>query len=104
MQACNRMSNHCVPLYDSLGENAIEYIVDHAECTCVFLSSDKFPQFVKVGRTVCLVLKHICCFCNKFTASFACFCVWLEAEGVDGWTYLHMCVCVCVCVRVWAGR
>eukprot|EP00967_Tisochrysis_lutea_P055941 scaffold70505_cov19-Tisochrysis_lutea.AAC.2 len=38
----------CVPLYDSLGENAVEYIVDHAECTCVFLSSDKFPQLVKV--------------------------------------------------------
>ncbi len=30
-QACNRMSMQCVPLYDSLGENAIEYIVNHSE-------------------------------------------------------------------------
>lgn len=30
-QACNRMSYMCVPLYDSLGENAIEFIVRHAE-------------------------------------------------------------------------
>ena len=33
-QACNRMAMHCVPLYDSLGENAIEYIVNH-RCACV---------------------------------------------------------------------
>lgn len=30
MQACNRMSIYCVPLYDSLGEHAIEYIINHS--------------------------------------------------------------------------
>jgi len=59
MQACNRMSNMCVPLYDSLGENAVEYIVDHAECTCVFLSSDKFPQLVKALDKITGPLKTI---------------------------------------------
>jgi long-subunit acyl-CoA synthetase (AMP-forming) len=53
------MSNHCVPLYDSLGENAIEYIVDHAECTCVFLSSDKFPQFVKASAIFLLAVRKV---------------------------------------------
>jgi long-chain acyl-CoA synthetase len=35
------MSLYCVPLYDSLGENAIEYIVTHSEATIVFVASDK---------------------------------------------------------------
>lgn len=30
MQACNRMNLYCVPLYDTLGENAIDYIVAHS--------------------------------------------------------------------------
>eukprot|EP01025_Chloroclados_australasicus_P041652 TRINITY_DN4426_c0_g1_i1.p1 TRINITY_DN4426_c0_g1~~TRINITY_DN4426_c0_g1_i1.p1 ORF type:complete len:662 (-),score=87.70 TRINITY_DN4426_c0_g1_i1:314-2299(-) len=45
MQACNRMGYVCVPLYDSLGENAVEYIVDHAECQAVFIQSKKYPVF-----------------------------------------------------------
>jgi len=30
MQACNRMTIYCVPLYDSLGESAIDYIISHS--------------------------------------------------------------------------
>ena len=47
MQACNRQSTYCVPLYDSLGEDAIEYIVDHASCSIVFVSALKFPGLVE---------------------------------------------------------
>ncbi|PNH12187.1 Long chain acyl-CoA synthetase 5 [Tetrabaena socialis] len=47
MQACNRMSMHCVPLYDSLGENAIEYIVNHSEAVAAFVSSEKLPALAK---------------------------------------------------------
>jgi len=47
MQACNRMSLYCVPLYDSLGENAVEYIVTHSESTVVFASAAKVPTLVK---------------------------------------------------------
>ena len=47
MQACNRQSIYCVPLYDSLGEDAIEYIVDHASCSIVFVSALKFPGLVE---------------------------------------------------------
>jgi long-chain acyl-CoA synthetase len=42
------MSLHCVPLYDSLGENAIEYIVNHAEVVVAFCDTAKLPALVKV--------------------------------------------------------
>ena len=47
MQACNRQSAQCVPLYDSLGEDAIRYIIDHASCKIVFVSALKFPGLVE---------------------------------------------------------
>jgi hypothetical protein len=40
-QACNRMSYECVPLYDSLGENAIEYIMRHSEMAAAFVAGPK---------------------------------------------------------------
>lgn len=46
-QACNRQNLYCVPLYDSLGEHAIEFIIKHAEATCVFTQSDKFGTLAK---------------------------------------------------------
>ncbi len=30
LQGCNRMSLACVPVYDTLGDNAVEYIIQHA--------------------------------------------------------------------------
>mmetsp|Transcript_7223 Transcript_7223/g.17706 ORF Transcript_7223/g.17706 Transcript_7223/m.17706 type:complete len:658 (-) Transcript_7223:215-2188(-) len=36
-----------VPLYDTLGENAVEYITNHAECTTVFVSEENYPSFMK---------------------------------------------------------
>ncbi|EFJ51208.1 hypothetical protein VOLCADRAFT_73402 [Volvox carteri f. nagariensis] len=47
MQACNRMSLQCVPLYDSLGENAVEYIINHSESVAAFCSTQKLPALVK---------------------------------------------------------
>ncbi|KAF5827353.1 hypothetical protein DUNSADRAFT_795 [Dunaliella salina] len=35
MEAMNRMSAVCVPLYETLGENAIEYIVEHSDTKLV---------------------------------------------------------------------
>lgn len=46
MQACNRMGLTCVPLYDTLGENAIEYIVNHSESQIVFVAATKMAKFV----------------------------------------------------------
>ena len=46
-QACNRTASYCVPLYDSLGENAIEFIIKHSEATIVFVASDKAANLAK---------------------------------------------------------
>ncbi len=46
-QACNRVNAQCVPLYDSLGENAIEFIIAHSESSITFVSTDKFPALAK---------------------------------------------------------
>eukprot|EP00803_Ostreobium_quekettii_P005717 evm.model.scf_27.6 EVM.evm.TU.scf_27.6 scf_27:41716-47095(+) len=48
IQACNRMSYTCVPLYDSLGENAVEYILGHSGACAVFVSKAKFSQLAGV--------------------------------------------------------
>lgn len=44
MQACNRQGLYCVPLYDSLGENAIEYILQHSEASAVFVEASKLQR------------------------------------------------------------
>ncbi|GAQ85275.1 Long-Chain Acyl-CoA Synthetase [Klebsormidium nitens] len=41
MQAYNSQSVFCVPLYDTLGENAVEYILNHAEVAIVFFQAEK---------------------------------------------------------------
>jgi long-chain acyl-CoA synthetase len=38
---------YCVPLYDSLGEHAIEYIIKHSESTIVFAQAAKLATLAK---------------------------------------------------------
>ena len=40
-QACNRQNLFCVPLYDSLGENAVQFILEHSPASAVFVAADK---------------------------------------------------------------
>ncbi|KAL4435216.1 hypothetical protein ABPG77_001898 [Micractinium sp. CCAP 211/92] len=47
MQACNRNTISCVPLYDVLGDNTVEYIIDHSESSIVFVAADKLPVLAK---------------------------------------------------------
>ena len=47
MQACNRQGYFCVPLYDTLGENAVEYIISHSGTSALFASADKLPTLAK---------------------------------------------------------
>ncbi|KAF7149555.1 hypothetical protein RHSIM_Rhsim02G0242900 [Rhododendron simsii] len=44
MQACNAHRLTCVPLYDTLGANAVEYIINHAEVTIAFAHEKKVPE------------------------------------------------------------
>merc|ERR1719443_2504722 len=47
MQGVNRMGMHCVPLYDTLGANAVEFILNHSEAGIAFASADKLPKLTQ---------------------------------------------------------
>ncbi|XP_062230632.1 long chain acyl-CoA synthetase 1-like [Phragmites australis] len=46
MQACNGYSLICVPLYDTLGAGAVDYIIDHAEIDVVFIQDKKIKEIL----------------------------------------------------------
>ena len=47
MQACNATNVYCVPLYDTLGENAVEFILNHSEATLCFCDQAKVGKLAK---------------------------------------------------------
>ncbi|KAK9812539.1 hypothetical protein WJX73_007361 [Symbiochloris irregularis] len=47
IQAANRSGSVLVPLYDSLGEDAVEYTVNHSQASAIFLQGAKFPALAK---------------------------------------------------------
>lgn len=47
MEACNAHSIVCVPLYDTLGITAVEYILNHAEISVAFVQEAKLPLMIK---------------------------------------------------------
>ena len=59
VQACNRMGYECVPLYDTLGENAIEYIIDHSEADFVVVAAAKMPNFTAALPKITQKLKGV---------------------------------------------
>jgi long-chain acyl-CoA synthetase len=46
------MSYVCVPLYETLGENAIEFILTHADVQLVFIEGNRMARMVKALRQV----------------------------------------------------
>jgi long-chain acyl-CoA synthetase len=46
MQACNGYSLICVPLYDTLGAGAVDYIIDHAEIDVIFIQDKKIKEIL----------------------------------------------------------
>ncbi|GMH34395.1 hypothetical protein BSKO_02229 [Bryopsis sp. KO-2023] len=71
MQACNRMSLTCVPLYDTLGENAIEYIINHSESQIVFVASAKLAKFIAALPEVKSTIKTVVYWGNVDEAQIA---------------------------------
>ncbi|KAL5541286.1 hypothetical protein UlMin_042508 [Ulmus minor] len=47
MQACNAHGLYCVPLYDTLGAGAVEFIINHAEVSIAFAEEKKIPELLK---------------------------------------------------------
>ncbi|KVH91791.1 AMP-binding, conserved site-containing protein [Cynara cardunculus var. scolymus] len=62
MQACNAHGLYCVPLYDTLGANAIEFIICHAEVTLAFVEQKKLPEVLKTFPNAGEYLKTIVSF------------------------------------------
>lgn len=47
LQGCNRTSLECVPLYDTLGDTAIEFVMKHSETKFVCSAGDKLQGLAK---------------------------------------------------------
>ncbi|KAF1861312.1 hypothetical protein Lal_00014038 [Lupinus albus] len=47
MEACNAHGLYCVPLYDTLGAGAVEFIISHAEISIAFAEEKKIPELLK---------------------------------------------------------
>ncbi|WJX60227.1 Long chain acyl-CoA synthetase 4 [Trifolium repens] len=62
MEACNAHGLLCVPLYDTLGSGAIEFIISHAEVSIAFAEEKKIPELLKTFPNATKYLKTIVSF------------------------------------------
>ncbi|XP_042039163.1 long chain acyl-CoA synthetase 4-like isoform X2 [Salvia splendens] len=62
MEACNAHGLYCVPLYDTLGAGAIEFIICHAEVTLAFVEEKKISELLKTFPGAANYLKTIVSF------------------------------------------
>ncbi|KAJ6729341.1 LONG-CHAIN-FATTY-ACID--COA LIGASE [Salix viminalis] len=62
MEACSARSFVCVPLYDTIGPRAVNYIIDHAEIDFVFVQDKKVKELLNPDCTSAQRLKAIVCF------------------------------------------
>ncbi|WJX54824.1 Long chain acyl-CoA synthetase 4 [Trifolium repens] len=62
MEACNAHGLLCVPLYDTLGFGAIEFIISHAEVSIAFAEEKKIPELLKTFPNATKYLKTIVSF------------------------------------------
>ncbi|KAM7470726.1 hypothetical protein LguiA_008909 [Lonicera macranthoides] len=68
MEACNSQSISYVPLYDSLGANAVEFIINHAEVSIAFVQETKLPAILTCLPRCTSYLKNIVSFGNISSA------------------------------------
>ncbi|GJN00872.1 hypothetical protein PR202_ga18094 [Eleusine coracana subsp. coracana] len=62
MQACNALGVCGIPLYDTLGAGAIEFIICHAEISIVFVEEKKIGELLKTCHATSKCLKAIVSF------------------------------------------
>ncbi|KAL5649307.1 hypothetical protein ACJX0J_040116, partial [Zea mays] len=67
MQACNGYSLVCVPLYDTLGAGAVDYIIDHAEIDVVFIQDKKIKEILSPNCKSAKRLKALVAFTSATT-------------------------------------
>ncbi|KAG9457767.1 hypothetical protein H6P81_002275 [Aristolochia fimbriata] len=66
MQVCNGYSLICVPLYDTLGPSAVDFIIRHAEIDFVFVQDKKVKELLRPDCLSARRLKSAVCF-TEFT-------------------------------------
>ncbi|KAM1348928.1 hypothetical protein PS2_003095 [Malus domestica] len=76
MEACNSQAITYVPLYDTLGANAVEFIINHAEVSIAFVQENKLPAVLSCLPNCSTNLKTIVSFANVSSAQKE------EAEGL----------------------
>ncbi|XP_074264987.1 long chain acyl-CoA synthetase 4-like [Silene latifolia] len=64
MEACNAHGLYCVPLYDTLGAGAVEFIICHAEVTIAFVEEKKISELLKTLQNTSKYLKTLVSFGN----------------------------------------
>ncbi|XP_072981124.1 long chain acyl-CoA synthetase 4-like [Typha angustifolia] len=64
MEACNAHGIYCVPLYDTLGAGAVEFIICHAEVQIAFVDEKKIVEVLKTFPNTTNFLKTIVSFGN----------------------------------------
>ncbi|KAL0918022.1 hypothetical protein M5K25_013141 [Dendrobium thyrsiflorum] len=64
MEACNAHGIYCVPLYDTLGAGAVEFIISHAEVQIVFVDEKKIVELLKAFPNAAKFLRIIVSFGN----------------------------------------
>ncbi|GAY39281.1 hypothetical protein CUMW_043160 [Citrus unshiu] len=62
MEACNALGLHCVPLYDTLGAGAVEFIICHSGVSIAFVEEKKIPEMLKTFPKTTEHLKTIVSF------------------------------------------
>lgn len=62
MEACNAHGIYCVPLYDTLGAGAVEFIICHAEVSIAFAEEKKIPELLKTLQNSSKYLKTLVSF------------------------------------------
>lgn len=68
MEACNSQSMPYIPLYDTLGPNAIEFIINHAEVAIAFVQENRIPAIITCLPRCTSHLKTIVSF-GKFSGA-----------------------------------
>ena len=62
MEACNAHELYCVPLYDTLGAGAVEFVICHAEVSLAFVEEKKLSDLLKTLSNTSKYLKTLMSF------------------------------------------
>ncbi|KAG0610145.1 hypothetical protein M758_7G041600 [Ceratodon purpureus] len=71
MESCNAHSMLCVPLYDTLGNEAVEFIINHAEVSIAFVQSTKLDLVIASLPKCITTLKTVVSFAGYTDAQKA---------------------------------